>query len=69
MLNSLDSDQNQHIVRPGIGSNCLQRLSADDTRRYIVKEGKLFIISRQGLFPSCTSWARNYNASLKLSKT
>ena len=32
MSNSLDLDQAQHFVRPDLGPNCLQRLSADDTR-------------------------------------
>ena len=30
---SLDSDQHQHFDRPDLGPICLQRLSADDTRR------------------------------------
>ena len=29
MSNSLDHDQAQHFVRPDLGQNCLQRLSAD----------------------------------------
>ena len=28
MSNSLDPDQARHFVRPDLGSNCLQRLSA-----------------------------------------
>ena len=28
--NSLDPDQAHHFVRPDLGPNCLQRLSADD---------------------------------------
>ena len=36
MSNSLDLDQAQHFVRPDLGPNCLQRLSADDTRRQSV---------------------------------
>ena len=31
--NSLDPDQARHFVRPDLGPNCLQRLSADDTSR------------------------------------
>ena len=31
--NSLNTDQARHSVRPDLGPNCLQRLSADDTRR------------------------------------
>ena len=31
--NSLYPDQTQHFVRPDLGPNCLQRLSADDTTR------------------------------------
>ena len=31
MSNSLDPDQARHSVRPDLGPNCLQRLSADDS--------------------------------------
>ena len=31
--NSLDLDQAQHFGGPDLGPNCLQRLSADDSRR------------------------------------
>ena len=34
--NSLDSDQARHFVGPGLGPNCMQLLSADDTGREIV---------------------------------
>ena len=34
--NSLDPDQARRFVRPDLGPNCLQRLSADDTSRQIV---------------------------------
>ena len=37
VANSLDPDQAQHFVEPDLGPNCLQKLSADDTRRYRVK--------------------------------
>ena len=30
---SLDPDQARYFVRPDVGPNCLQRLSADDTSR------------------------------------
>ena len=30
MSNSLDPDRVQHFVWPDLGTNCLQRLSADD---------------------------------------
>ena len=33
MSNSLGPDQARHSVGPGMGANCLQRLSADDTSR------------------------------------
>ena len=33
MSNSLDPDQARHSVGPDPGQNCLQKLSADDTRR------------------------------------
>ena len=41
--NSLDLDQDQHSVGPDLDSNCLQRLSADDTGRQRVN----FILIRQ----------------------
>ena len=31
-LNSLDQDQARHFVGPDLGPNCLQKLSADNTR-------------------------------------
>ena len=31
MSNSLDPDQAQHFVKPDLGPNCLQKLSADNT--------------------------------------
>ena len=37
MSNSLDPDQAYNFVRPDLGPNCLQRLSADDTNRQRVK--------------------------------
>ena len=39
MSGSLDLDQAQHFVRPDLGPNCLQRLSADDTSRQRSKGG------------------------------
>ena len=30
MSNNLDPDQDRYSVSPGLGLNCLQRLSADD---------------------------------------
>ena len=36
LSNSLDVDQARHYVGPDLGSNCLQRLSADDTGRQVV---------------------------------
>ena len=35
--NSLDPDQARQFVGPDLGSNCLQKLSADDTRSKRVK--------------------------------
>ena len=34
MSNSLDPEQVKHFVGPGLGPNCLERLSADNTRIY-----------------------------------
>ena len=39
MSNSLDPDQTRRLVGSDLGPNCLQRLSADDTSRHIVKDG------------------------------
>ena len=33
MSNSLDPDKARHFVGPDPSPNCMQRLSADDTRR------------------------------------
>ena len=38
--NSLDPDQARHFVRPDLGPNCLQRLSADDKLCHYQKEGE-----------------------------
>ena len=35
--NSLDPDHDRQNVGPDLGPNCLQRLSADDTRKQGVK--------------------------------
>ena len=40
--NSYDPDQAQLFVRPDLGPNCLQRLSADATSKQRVKVGKVF---------------------------
>ena len=42
LSNSLDLDQGRHFVRPGLGPNCLQRLSADNTSKQRVKVGVVF---------------------------
>ena len=39
MLDSLDPDQAQHIVRSDLGLNCLQRLSVVATSEERVKSG------------------------------
>ena len=36
-LSSLDPDQDRRSVGPGLGSNCLQRFSADDSSRRTIK--------------------------------
>ena len=35
MSNRLDPDQARHFVGPDLGPNCFQKLSADDTRRFM----------------------------------
>ena len=37
MSNSLDPDRAPHFVRSGLGPDCLQGLSVDNTRRQRVK--------------------------------
>ena len=37
MLNRLDPDQARHFDGPDLGPDCLQKLSADDTKRCKVK--------------------------------
>ena len=38
MSNGLDPDQDQHSVGPDLGPNCLQKLSADDTKVTTTRE-------------------------------
>ena len=40
VTNGLDPDQDQHFVEPDLGSNCLQRLSADGIGRQRVNSFK-----------------------------
>ena len=42
MSNSFDPNQARHFVRPELGANCLEKLSAEDTSRKIVKVGMVF---------------------------
>ena len=44
---SFDSDQARYFVGPDIGSNCLQRLSADGTGRQIVNQTVLLYSTRK----------------------
>ena len=43
MSNSLDPDQARRFVVPDLGSNCLQRLSADDTSRQRAKSNVVYL--------------------------
>ena len=47
MSNSLDPEQAQHFVGPGLGLNCLQKLSADDTIGLKVKRPRLLEINNK----------------------
>ena len=38
VLNSLVPDQSCFFVEPGLGSNCLQRLSADNTVKWVLRD-------------------------------
>ena len=44
MSNNLEPDQAWQNARPDLVPNCLQRLSADDTSRYRVKDGFYYLI-------------------------
>ena len=51
MSNGLDSHQVQRFVSPGLGPNCLQMLSADDTSKHRVN--KLAKKERADAFACC----------------
>ena len=53
MSNGLDQDQNRRSVRPDLGPNCLQRLSADNTRSgvQVTYHGQLEIFTFAAVFP------------------
>ena len=44
MSNSLDPDQDRHSVGPDLGPNCLQRLSADDTKKGYLCRAEYFYV-------------------------
>ena len=46
MSNSLDPDQDRHSVGPDLGPNCLQRLSADNTRKGYRCHAEYFYVLR-----------------------
>ena len=46
MSNHLDPDQARHFVGPDLGPNCLQKLSADDSRRQRVNLNVLVLKHR-----------------------
>ena len=48
--NSLDPEQARHFVGPGLGPNCLQMLSADNTSRQRVNSIKHAFLSSAGGF-------------------
>ena len=57
--NSLDPDQARHFVRPDLGSNCLQWLSADEASRGRVICLIWFFTSQSTIFQLCrdgSSW-------------
>ena len=53
MSNSLHPDQARHFVRPDLGPNCLQKLSAVDTRW----QNELFMF--QDAWPGAVEMYRN----------
>ena len=57
MSNNLDPDQARHFVGPILGPNCLQKLSALDTRKYVDVKGK------GPFFPVHNSFRRQYSCS------
>ena len=55
--NSLDPDQARHFVRPDLGPNCLQRLSADNTDRHtVILPGQEYSDGMPGLLYKCPLW-------------
>ena len=58
--NSLNKDQARRYVRPDLGSNCLQRLSANDTRVIVLQT--LFICA---LILASVSSIFSFNAEIK----
>ena len=71
MPNILDPVKAEHFVRPDLGQNCLQKLSADNISRYRVNQGlNLVCFSRHhsGLIwvqPVCKS--KNSSLHMQLS--
>ena len=57
MSNSLDPDQARRVVGPDLDPNCLQSLSADDTRRKRIKLSleDLFLILSNPRLNQCFS--------------
>ena len=45
VLNSLESDQARQNVRPDLGPNCLQKLSADDTSMHGGRVSTIIMLS------------------------
>ena len=41
MSNSLHPDQAQHFIKPDVGPNCLEKLSAENTRRQRVESAEM----------------------------
>ena len=64
MSNSLDSDQARRFVGPDLGPNCLQRLSADDTRQRVFGHSECRTVI---MFPNACD-LRNVGASTNYSK-
>ena len=44
VLNSLVPDQSWHFVEPGLGSNCLQSLSEDNTVKWVLSSVRVYAV-------------------------
>ena len=66
VAHGLDQYKAQHVVGPGLDPNCLQRLSADDTRRQRVKWLFKILMGQRILYKHPIAWYTQQKAYLGL---